>query len=132
MLAFQWSVQAKYVTDLRLSYLTACFLVSSRAFDKLPLEYQQILRQSTAKMRTRLSLQIRQQDDALIGGLFRHQGLVNVPISDALRKEFLEAASTSLDRLGDKLLPGPLTRRVREVLAEYRARHPEKSGKAAQ
>jgi TRAP-type C4-dicarboxylate transport system substrate-binding protein len=43
-LAFQWSAQARYMTDLHLSYLSACVLVSTRFFDELPNDARQQVR----------------------------------------------------------------------------------------
>ena len=37
-LAFQWFTAARYVTDLRVGFLRACVLITTRAFDPLPLE----------------------------------------------------------------------------------------------
>ena len=74
MLAFQWSAQAKYAEDVRLSYLTACLLVSNRAFDRLPIEHQQTLRLAAARLRSRLSDVMQRQDESLLGGLFQKQG----------------------------------------------------------
>ncbi|MGZ3408484.1 MAG: TRAP transporter substrate-binding protein DctP, partial [Polyangia bacterium] len=48
-LAFQWSAEAHYYTDLRPSFLRGCLLISSRAFDQLPIHGQQAVRQSAAR-----------------------------------------------------------------------------------
>jgi TRAP-type C4-dicarboxylate transport system substrate-binding protein len=122
-LAFQWSAQARYYTDLRMSFLAGCLLVANRAFDPLPIEHQRALRAASAKLQVRLEDLGRTQDDALLGGLFARQGLKPVALSDSFRSEFLEAARTARDRLGDKLIARPLVGRVMEVLADYRAEH---------
>src|SRR5262249_8815259 len=43
-LAYQWSTQVRYFTPLPSSYLQACLIVSSRAFDALTLEDQRTMR----------------------------------------------------------------------------------------
>ena len=37
-LAFQWWTVARYITDLRTSFLTGCVLVANRAFDRVPVD----------------------------------------------------------------------------------------------
>jgi TRAP-type C4-dicarboxylate transport system substrate-binding protein len=124
VLAFQWSVQAKYFSDLQLSYLMGCFVLSQRAFDKLPVAQQEQVRAAGARLGARMMAIAREQDDALVHGLFQHQGLVTVPVSSELRDEFFAAARAARDSLGEQLVPAPLMARVRAALDEYRAHHP--------
>ena len=91
-LAFQWSTDARYFSDLRLSFRSGCLMVASRFFDALPLASQRSLRASAAKLRARIEDLGRQQDSALLGGLFARQGLQLVPVSASFRSEFFEAA----------------------------------------
>jgi|SRR5581483_438515 len=121
-LAFQWSVQAKYVTDLQLSYLMGCVAMTNRALDKLTPAHQQIVRSAGARLAARTGDIARQQDEALLGGLFQHQGLVAVPVSPELRAQFFEAARAAREKLGDKLVPAALMARVAKLVDEYRAR----------
>jgi hypothetical protein len=65
----------------------------------------------------------RASDDQLLSSLFARQGLKTVPLSEAFRSEFFEAARAARTRLGDKLVPAPLLNRVLQVLADYRAEH---------
>src|SRR5262249_29590784 len=78
-LAWQWSSQAKYLEDLRVSYRAGCVFFASRAFDSLPIEAQKELRAASAKLRVRIDEIGREQDDALLGGLLAKQGLKSVP-----------------------------------------------------
>ncbi|HEX9105460.1 MAG TPA: TRAP transporter substrate-binding protein DctP, partial [Polyangia bacterium] len=48
-LGFQWSTQARYLTELHVSFLRACIIISTRAFDPLPLEAKTALLNSSAK-----------------------------------------------------------------------------------
>jgi TRAP-type C4-dicarboxylate transport system substrate-binding protein len=121
-LAFQWSAQARYVSELHLGWISACLLVADRAFDALPATGQQLLRTAAAKLHAQMEDLGRQQDDALLGGLFQKQGLTTVPVSESFRAEFLETARANRERLGD-LVPEALLLQVSSWLADYRAEH---------
>lgn len=122
-LAFQWSTQVHYFTDLRPSFLRGCMLMASRAYDQLPVEGQQAVRQSAAKVVARLEEIGRSQDEALLGGLFAKQGLQAVPASESLRAAFFAAAQATRERVGSRLVPEALLQRVLSLLADYRAVH---------
>jgi TRAP-type C4-dicarboxylate transport system substrate-binding protein len=122
-LAFQWSAQSHYVSDLRFGFLRGCLLVSNRAYDQLPLEAQQSLRAANAKLLMRLEDLGRAQDDALLGRLFDKQGVKKTQVSSGFRSEFYELARNARDKLGAQLVPPALLQRVMAMLADYRAEH---------
>jgi TRAP-type C4-dicarboxylate transport system substrate-binding protein len=122
-LAFQWSTQSRYVSDLRLGFLRGCILVSTRVFDALDVGEQQALRASIAKLVAQLEDIGRRQDEALIGGLFERQGVRVVRASESFRAEFFEAARQARDKLGAKLVDPALLQKVMSMLADYRAEH---------
>jgi TRAP-type transport system periplasmic protein len=122
-LAFQWSTQASYVTDLRVGIINACMLIGNRSFDKLPFAQQQTLRAASAKLVLRMQDVGRAQDERLLSSLFPQQGLKVIPLDEHFRAEFFEAARAARARLGDKLVPTALVNRVLQILADYRAEH---------
>jgi TRAP-type C4-dicarboxylate transport system substrate-binding protein len=128
-LAFQWSTQARFLTDLRVHYLTACVVIANRLFDRLPPAQQEAVREAFARGDARFEDLGRRMDDQLLGGLFARHGLVPVPVSETFRSQFFEAARQARERLGERLAPAPLVARVLRMLADYRAEHegrPEK------
>jgi TRAP-type transport system periplasmic protein len=122
-LAFQWSSQVRYVSDLRIGFLRGCLLIANRALDQLSVQDQQILRSSNAKLAARLEDVGRSQDEALLGGLFAKQGTRSVAVSPAFRAEFFEAARVAREKLGETLVPKALLQKVLSMLADYRAEH---------
>jgi TRAP-type C4-dicarboxylate transport system substrate-binding protein len=122
-LAFQWSAIASYFSNLHLSYVTGCFLVTSRAFDALPVEQREVLRTAIAKMQKRIQGQGHDMDRALIGGLFAKQGLKEVRVTPLFQAEFFDAAIDARRRLAGKLVDQKLLERVLALLADFRA-HP--------
>ena len=122
-LAFQWSTQARYITDLRPGYLTGCVLVAQRALDRLGADQQKTFRSLFAKYDSLFQEMGKRQDEALLGGLFEKQGLKPIPPSEGFRSEFFEAARAARAALRDKLIPGELIDRVTGWLADYRAEY---------
>jgi TRAP-type C4-dicarboxylate transport system substrate-binding protein len=122
-LAFQWSTQVRYFTDLRPSFLRGCLIIASRAYDQLSVDGQQAVRKAAARVLARLEEIGRAQDEELLGRLFEKQGLKRVPVSEGFRAEFFAAAQAARERLAGRLVPGALMQRVLGLLADYRAMH---------
>jgi TRAP-type C4-dicarboxylate transport system substrate-binding protein len=120
-LAFQWSAQVRYLSELPVGFLTGCLIVSHRAFDGIPVELQKEIRAAAAKFHARLE-EIGSQQDRLLttGGLFAHQGVTRVPVSDELRRAFTDAAKAVRSSVEETLVPVALRKRVDDWLAEYR------------
>jgi TRAP-type transport system periplasmic protein len=122
-LAFQWSAESRYYIDLRPSFLRGCLLISSRAFDQLPVAGQQAVKQAAARTIARLEEIGRAQDEALLGGLFEKQGLKKLPTTEAFRAEFFALAQQAREVVAPKLVPEGLLQRVLGMLADYRGVH---------
>jgi len=123
MLAFRWFARVRYFLDLPSGFLGACVLVTSHAFDRLPVEHQRVLRAAAAKLRAHADLEGARQDAQLVGELFEKQGVHPLKLPPGARLEFLKAASEARDRL--ELLPPGLLAKVQSWLADYRAEHAE-------
>ncbi len=130
-LAFQWSAQARYVTDLRLGFLSGCILVSSKAFDTIPIDSREPFKAAAAKLQARMQDLGRQQDDALLNGLFAHQGLHPVPVTARFRSEYDAAAREAQQQLGEKLAPRAQLDKILALLAEFNRQHEAGDPKSA-
>jgi len=122
-LAFQWSAETRYFTELHASFLRGCLLIASRAYDQLPVDGQQAVKKSAARTIARLEEIGRAQDDQLLGHLFVKQGLRHVPMSDSFRIELFAAARAARQRLEADPALASLVTRVLALLADYRAVH---------
>jgi len=122
-LAFQWSARTRYFLELPIGYLDGCLVVANRAFDQLPFHVQQVVRGAGAKFQARFDEVGRQEDGALLGGLFQHQGIEAIAAGDSLRSAFSAAARLARERLSDDLVPRALVARVAAMLATYRLDH---------
>jgi TRAP-type C4-dicarboxylate transport system substrate-binding protein len=122
-LAFQWSTRAKYVIDLRHSYLYGCAIYSQKWFQALPVDLQTELRASAARVRLRFDEVGRQMDEQLLSGAFQKQGVKVLQLSGAFRAEFFSAARQAREALVDKAVPRALIDRTLQMLADFRAEH---------
>jgi TRAP-type C4-dicarboxylate transport system substrate-binding protein len=122
-MAFQWSTRARYVADLRRSYIFGCVLFSERFYSRLPAPMQEAIRSSTAVLRERFAEVGRQVDEALLGGMFAKQGVTVTPVSERFRAEYFNAARAARGHVAETLVPRALIDRVLNMLADYRAEH---------
>src|SRR5207253_310123 len=61
-LAFQWSAQTRYLTNLPMGFLSGCLLVANRTFDAIPVEHQRALRSAAATFQAHMEDIGREQD----------------------------------------------------------------------
>jgi TRAP-type C4-dicarboxylate transport system substrate-binding protein len=119
-LAFQWSTQARYVTDLRVGYLVGCVLIARRAWDSLGHEQQQSVLAAAGKLQHRVEDAARKNDEMLLGGLFARQGLQAMPVATALQSEFASAAREARKSVEPLVAPG-MVDRIGGWISEYRS-----------
>ncbi len=122
-LAFQWSSQVRYVTDLKTGFLQGCMMVKRSSMDALPMKYRDLLRSLTSRLTIRFDEVGKQDEDKLLGGVFERRGLKPVPVSAKFRAEFFDASRQARERLSDRLVPKELLTRALELLADFRAEH---------
>jgi TRAP-type C4-dicarboxylate transport system substrate-binding protein len=118
-LAFQWSARARYLSELKIGFVTGCLVVTNRAFDALSLDEQRIFREAAAKLILRFDDLGRTNDERLLHGLFQRQGLRAIPVSPMYRSEFFSVAEEARQHLPPALVP--LAQKVSAWLADYRA-----------
>ncbi|HEX6836790.1 MAG TPA: TRAP transporter substrate-binding protein DctP, partial [Polyangia bacterium] len=103
-LAFRWSAQARYFTELSATILPGCLVVSQHALDPLGTEQQQIVQGASAKFMARFGDVGQAQDEALLTSLFDRQGLQHAPLSAQFRAELRESARRAREETGSGLL----------------------------
>ena len=124
--AFSGRREARYVTDLRVSFLRACMLISTRAFDPLPLEARNALLTSSATGMTQLEELGRAAGRAAARRAVRQAGAED---GAGVRGASAPSSSRRRAQARDQLAaPGRLVRpellqRVLTLLADFRAEH---------
>lgn len=116
-------VGARYVTDLRGSYLWGCLLMSTARFNRMSSEDRTAFRAAAAQMSARVEAIGRLQDEELLAGKYRTRGPIPTPVSSAFRTELFAAARDARERLGEHFVSRALLDRVLRMLADYRAEH---------
>ncbi len=124
-LAFQWSARAHYFLDFPLGPMSACFVMSQRSLDALPLDERTVLETAAAKLSARVEDVGRELDAALLERLFEKQGLKRITADPTFVTQFLEDARLAREQLDEKMVPRELMTRVLGWLADYRAEHPQ-------
>ncbi len=120
---FQWFSRRLYMSQLPFAPLHGCALMTATAWDRLPSDLREIVAAASIKFGLRISETTTAQDEELLGGLFEKQGVRSVPVSPALRAQFVAAAHAARDTLGERLLPNELLLQVQSFLADYRSVH---------
>lgn len=118
-LAFQWTSQARYFTELPMDYLAGCVVVSTRSFDALSVEDRQVLRAAVAKMAMRAEDLEQRMTEALFGSLFEKQGMHRVTPSKLFWAQYLETARDARNRLASRLVDPVLLQHVLGWLGDY-------------
>ncbi len=120
-LAFQWSARARYFLDFPLGQISACFVMSQRSLDALPVEDRNAIAAAAAKLSVRVEDVGRALDAALLGQLLERQGLKRITADAAMVTEFLEESRVARERLDEKIVSHDLMNQVLGWLADYRA-----------
>lgn len=120
-LAFQWTTQARYFSDLQIDFAPMCLVISSVTMDKLPIDQQRVLHAVADRLVKLFDQMSAAENDSLLHKLFEHQGLERVPVDSALRNEFFESARLARSALDGQTIPPQLLGRVLDLLADYRA-----------
>ncbi len=117
----QWQSRVKYVSDRPMADAAGAVLVSSKIFNKLSPEHQQILRDVSRRKLRELTMASR-EDNQLALQAFIDSGIERVsPESDAMAARFEEIGVTVQDKLAGDLFDKALLEKVRQLLAQYRA-----------
>jgi TRAP-type C4-dicarboxylate transport system substrate-binding protein len=123
LLAFQWTGLVHYYLDMPIGWTYGCLVVSSKTYERLTLEQQQILKAAGAKAASRIDAVGEKQDQELLQSVFPRQGVKAVPPDASMHAQFLAVARQARDKLGDKLIDAQTLQNILAMLADYRAEH---------
>jgi TRAP-type C4-dicarboxylate transport system substrate-binding protein len=130
VLAFRFSAQARYFTDLESAFLPGCLVMARRALATLSPTARAALAAAAPSLKLEFERLGRDTEESLLHGVFQHHGLEAVPMSSDFRRAFLEAGRQASAALGARLVSPGLVARVAAELERFRAerrRHPAPS-----
>ncbi len=119
--ALQWFTKATYLTDLPLTYLYGTVVVDARAFDKIGVEDQKIVREDFGRA-TREMDQASRKDDAEAREALAKQGVTFVVPADETRARWDEiAAAATRSLVAERGYDAAILAEVRQLIEEHRA-----------
>ncbi len=124
-IVLQWHTKVLYMSALPMADAIGAVLVSKKAFDRLPPEYQSLLVELAPKYMRRLVEQTRADNTRAIEEL-RRRGLkvVAAPPPEEV-KRFLATGRDAQQSLVGRLYSQELLDEVRRAVADYRRLHPD-------
>lgn len=124
-IVLQWHTKVVYMSALPMADAAGAVLVSKKAFDRLPPEYQALLAERTPKYLRRLVLQTRADNARSIEEL-RRRGLkvVAAPPPEEVER-FVSTGRDAQQSLVGRLYSQELLEEVRRAVADYRRLHPD-------
>ncbi len=121
-LLLQWHTQVKYLTDMPLLYAYGTFVLSKKAYDKIPEQDRQIVKDIIKEKMSVISKSIREFDQRSLPVL-KERGINFVPITGKSREEmdiFAEKVRNKL--LEDKIFTKEIVDKIIASIKEFRAK----------
>ena len=115
----QWYTRVKYMMDYPLADAAGAVLVSKKMFDKIPVEYQTILRDMGREYMKKL-VDLSRQDNAESIELMKKNGIKVVEIPEQNLSKFVNAGVNAQQEMVGKLYSQELLDKVKAALAEFR------------
>ena len=123
-IALQWFTKAKYLTDLPITYVCGTTVVSVKAFHRMSLEDQEVVREVLSRENRELNATSR-SDNAEARKALAAQGVEFVDPTDETRAKWDEIAAAATKRLVEQRDYNPATMAmIEDLVQEYRSRQP--------
>lgn len=118
-IVLQWFTRVKFLTELPINYTLGTLLISVKAFKRLPLEYQETLRQLAEKhMAQQISKSRKDNLEAL--QVMRNQGIEFITMPDEEVQNFKDLVERSIPELVDRALSRESYEQVKGHLRQLR------------
>jgi len=118
--SLQWYTRVKYMMDVPLADAAGAVLISKKKFDKLPTEYQQILREKGRFYMKKL-VDLSRKDNEESIQLMKNNGIQLVHVPEENLPQFIEAGKKARRQLVGKLYSQELLNKVEQALESFRA-----------
>jgi TRAP-type C4-dicarboxylate transport system substrate-binding protein len=115
----QWYTRVKYMMDYPLADAAGAVLVSKKMFDKLPENYQNLLREKGRQYMKKL-VDLSRQDNEESVELMKKNGISVVEVPAENLGEFMKAGADARQNLVGKLYSQELLNKVENALVEFR------------
>jgi TRAP-type transport system periplasmic protein len=120
IIALQWFTKVKYMMEISLADAAGAVLISKKMFNKLPTEYQDILKSKSKEYFTKMMKLSREENQRSIETL-KKNGIILVPAPPADEMtQFYEAGKKARRMMAKKLYSLELVEEVEKALIEFR------------
>ncbi len=120
--SLQWHTRVKYMMDIPLADAAGAVLISKKMFNKIPPEYQKILKEKGREYLRKL-VQLSREDNEQSIELMKKNGIQLVSIPAENLPAFKEAGKKARRSLVGKLYDQALLDKVEKALEEFRKKH---------
>ena len=129
-IVLQWFTHLKYVSDIPLTNSMGAVLISKRTFQKIPAEYQQLVKKKGYAYFRKLT-EISRKDNAASLQKMKAQGMQTLHLSTPENlKEFQEIGDRTRRDLVGKFFDQSLVDQIQQALAEFRQKEKAGGGKS--
>ena len=118
--ALQWHTRAKHITDLKLAVTIGGSVLTMKAWNSLPPEYQEIVKTVSAKHHRALLKRIRKDNKSAVSTL-KKAGISVVSLPKGVIAEWKKVAHTVRENLAKKMFKKETIEAMLRHLKEYRA-----------
>ena len=120
-IALQWFTRVSYMTDVPITHGMGAALISKKALRKVSPEDLAIMQEVAGPILRELTKKTRVQNQEAIEEM-KKEGVQVVKVSEAVHQQFFETGRGAWDDGVGKLYSAELLEKVKELLAEYRAK----------
>ncbi|MGD8519697.1 MAG: TRAP transporter substrate-binding protein DctP [Desulfobacterales bacterium] len=118
-IAMQWFTKTKYCTDVPLIYLVGGLVLKKSVFSKLPVNYQDVMRDSFNQHMNQLKHVIRKENQEALQVMAKHGVKILKPTADQIA-EFKALSNKAMKRLGEKSFSKEIRAEVEGHLKAFR------------
>lgn len=117
--AMQWTGRVKHFNDLRLAYSFGSLFIAKRAWDRIPEQFREPIREAARRRTAALTAEVRRSNEESLDVL-RRSGLTLVPIPPAEVERFRDISERTRVTLRGSLVPAEADERVQNFLKRRR------------
>lgn len=122
--ALQWHTQVKYVLDVPILYIYGVLIVNKKAFSKISVDDQKIVREVMGKAFHEIDVRTR-KDNVSAMGVLKKQGIKFIKPEPAIMKTWNEKADSACKRVvANGNMSGNLLKFLDKMIEEYRSEQP--------
>jgi len=119
-ISLQWHTRVKYLTDAPVSYFFGMLTVSKKAFNKIAVKDQAIVREVMANAFAKINAQNRIDNERAREALV-NQGIKFVKMSNEIYDDWKDTAHSAIQTLiQEKLVNPEVYKKLQEILSSYR------------